>query len=242
MREWFALVYQRTDRKYDDYFRKNVRGMSAVSVFCVLAVLPALSFARYGYAAGGNDATVLAVCPVEGDAKAPQVRALNLLKRRVTMPAPADVDNQVALVAMVAPGDDTSRFDSRKAATIEGYVADVKVGGVESVNCHTHDPQYRDTHIELTLDPLHDAENKHVIVEVTPQWRGQMAKNGVDWSTPTLRKQLLGRWVKVTGWLLFDEEHANAAENTNPGGARNWRATVWEIHPITDIQVLPGKP
>lgn len=152
------------------------------------------------------------------------------------------MDSKVTLAALMAPGDDTSRFDDKRGATIEGYVADVKVGGVESVNCHTHDPKYRDTHVELTLDPLHDNETKHVIVEVTPQWRDVMAGKGVDWSTPTLRAKLLGKWIKVSGWLLFDEEHANAAENTAPGASHIWRATVWEIHPITDIEVLPHKP
>ena len=212
--------------------------------FCltISLLLPSASYARHGHAASGNDAAVLAACPGEGDAKIARVKDLNLLKRRMTTPSSTDMNNQVTLAAMVAPGDDTSRFEVKKGATLEGYVADVKVGGVESVNCHTHDPKYRDTHIELTLDPLHDSESKHVIVEVTPQWREAMATKGIDWSTPTLRTKLLGRWIKVTGWLLFDEEHANAAENTNPGGSKNWRATVWEIHPITDIQVLPGKP
>jgi hypothetical protein len=78
-----------------------------------------------------------------------------------------------------------------------------------------------------------------VIVEVTPRWRAMMAARGVDWSTRTLRRGYLGRWVRVTGWLLFDAEHANAAENTEPGRARNWRATAWEIHPITSIEVVP---
>lgn len=215
-----------------------------VATIVIVLGLAAVSTAqaRHGKTYSGDDAATLAACPEEGDAKNLRVKALNVLKRRMTTPATADMDNQVTLAAMVTPGDDTSRFDTKKGATIEGYVADVKVGGVETVNCHTHDPQYRDTHIELTLDPMHDAENKRVIVEVTPQWREEMAKNGMDWSTKTLRTKLQGRWIKVTGWLLFDEEHANAAENTNPGGDRNWRATVWEIHPITDIQVLPGKP
>ena len=210
------------------------------TVLAAMLLVPGMTQARHH--TSGNDVAVLAACPIEGDAKNPRVRALNLLKRRMTAPVAADMDSKVTLAAMIAPGEDTSRFDTTKGATIEGYVADVKVGGVESVNCHTHDPKYRDTHIELTLDPMHDAESKHVIVEVTPQWREEMAKSNVDWSTPGLRRQLLGRWVKVTGWLLFDEEHANAAENTDPGGARNWRATAWEIHPITSIQVLPGKP
>lgn len=210
------------------------------TVLAAMLLVPGMTQARHH--TSGNDVAVLAACPIEGDAKNPRVRALNLLKRRMTAPVAADIDSKVTLAAMIAPGEDTSRFDTTKGAAIEGYVADVKVGGVESVNCHTHDPKYRDTHIELTLDPMHDAESKHVIVEVTPQWREEMAKSNVDWSTPRLRRQLLGRWVKVTGWLLFDEEHANAAENTDPGGARNWRATAWEIHPITSIQVLPGKP
>lgn len=208
----------------------------------LLLLQPSIALARRGQVSSGNDAATLASCPTEGDTKSARVQSLNVLKRRMTTPAPSDIDSHVTLATMVAPGDDISRFDTNRAAVISGYVADVKVGGVESVNCHTHDPKYRDTHIELTLDPMHDSVNKHVIVEVTPQWRQAMAAKGVDWSTPTLRKQLLGRWIRVRGWLLFDEEHENAAENTNPGGAKNWRATVWEIHPITDIQALPGKP
>jgi hypothetical protein len=57
-----------------------------------------------------------------------------------------------------------------------------------------------------------------------------------------LRQQLLGRWIRVTGWLLFDVEHAENAANTNPGGKTLWRATAWEVHPITSIEVLPRKP
>jgi hypothetical protein len=41
----------------------------------------------------------------------------------------------------------------------------------------------------------------------------------------------------TSGWMTFDSQHANAAENTKPGGANNWRATAWEIHPVTDIQI-----
>ena len=77
-----------------------------------------------------------------------------------------------------------------------------------------------------------------MVVEVTPRLRAIMGTSGTDWSTKTLRKQLRGEWIKVQGWMMFDAQHANAAENTNPGGANNWRATAWEIHPVTDIQVV----
>ena len=60
------------------------------------------------------------------------------------------------------------------------------------------------------------------------------------WICPTraLRDRLLGRWIKVRGAMLFDVEHQNASENTAPGRERNWRATAWEIHPITSIEVV----
>jgi len=92
------------------------------------------------------------------------------------------------------------------------------------------------------LKPNGNDESTYVIVEVTPQMRRKVAGRGTDWSTATLRQQLRGRWIRVTGWLLFDVEHTENATNTNPGGRKIWRATVWEVHPITAIEVLPQKP
>jgi len=167
------------------------------------------------------------------------VQALNRLKNRYTAPAAADVDSQVSLSALVRPGDDRERWDERRGASVVGYVFDVKPGGIETVNCKARDLPDRDTHIELVVDPMNAGGPQRVIVEVTPRWRAMMAAKGVDWSTAALRRAYLGRWVRVTGWLLFDAEHANAAENTAPGRARNWRATAWEVHPISSIEVVP---
>ena len=77
-----------------------------------------------------------------------------------------------------------------------------------------------------------------MIVEVTPRWRPAIARSGVDWETDTLRQRLLGRCVRITGWLLFDREHRGESENTARPGASVWRATAWEIHPITRIETL----
>ncbi len=176
-------------------------------------------------------------CPMAGSAKNQRAATLNRLKNRYLPPTDADFDTTVTLAAMVRPGNDVSRFDEGRAAVITGYVADVKPGGIETTNCGARDLPDRDTHISLVPDPMQ--HGLPVIVEVTPRWRAMMAPKGVDWSTATLRKTLLGRWVKVTGWLLFDSEHANAAENTAPGRPRNWRQTAWEIHPITSLEVVP---
>ncbi len=182
------------------------------------------------------------VCPVEGEAKSPRLQALNVLKNRTTVPSPAELDTTITLGALVAPGDDRRRFSARTAVRVSGYVADVKVGGVETVNCKAKDPDARDTHIELTLEPMNEDESKHVIVEVTPRWRTIVAARGEDWSTRALRRDLKGRWVEVTGWLLYDEEHEANAANTQRGKAKVWRATAWEVHPITALRVLERPP
>jgi hypothetical protein len=139
---------------------------------------------------------------------------------------------------VMAPGADLDRWSTSKGAVFEGIVLKVKPGDAETPNCGAKDQAHQDTHIELALDPT-AAANRRVIVEVTPKWRAKMAVI-FDWSTATLKKQLLGKRVRITGWLLADFIHRGQAENTHPGGAKNWRATVWEIHPITAIQVLPG--
>jgi hypothetical protein len=175
-------------------------------------------------------------CGMEGDARSPGVQALNRLKNRYA--APQQIDPAITLAAILAPGRDTGRWKVKQGAEIVGYVSDVKVGGIESTNCHARSANERDTHIELVLDPMVGSPTQRVIVEVTPRWRAIMAAQEVDWSTRALRDRLLGRWIKVRGWMLFDVEHQNASENTAPGRERNWRATAWEIHPITSIEVV----
>lgn len=166
-----------------------------------------------------------------------QVSALNELKNRYHAPTDAQLDSSVTLARMLDPGDDTGRFDDGRGALIEGWVDRVRVGGIETVNCHARTTQYRDTHIEVSL-AMGAGETQRVIVEVTPRWRAAMAARGVDWSTHALEQLLTGKRVRFRGWLLFDREHVANAENTNPGNASNWRATVWEIHPVTQIVVL----
>ena len=181
-------------------------------------------------------------CPLQGDAKSPDVKSLNRLKGRYHSPVSSDIDPTVALTAMVAPGDDENRFDVKSAATVTGFVLQVQVGGKETCNCHATNPDERDTHIALTLSE--DAEKiQSVVAEVSPRTRLLRQRAGHnDWTTEALKRDIQGKWVEVTGWLMFDFEHIGEAENTNPGDARNWRATCWEIHPVTSIKVLDGPP
>ena len=176
-------------------------------------------------------------CGMAGDASNLAVRQLNLLKNRYTAPEPKQIDPTVTLAAMLEPGYDRARWNDHRAAEITGYVWDVKVGGVESVNCHGTDPPERDTHIELVLDPMSTREVRRVIVEVTPRIRALAEQRGEDWSTNALRDHFQGRWARVRGWLLFDIEHESESFNTAPNRPRDWRATAWEIHPATSLEV-----
>lgn len=180
-------------------------------------------------------------CPPQGSAKGAKTQALNRLKARTTAPTAQDLDPEISLEAMLNEGEDSGRFDATQAAEITGYVVDVMVGGVETANCGAKDAEHRDTHIELALSPDEKAPIQRVIVEITPRWRAKMTGTE-DWSTDALKQALTGKWMTVQGWMLYDTEHASQAENTNPGNAKNWRATVWEIHPITAFTVSDQKP
>jgi hypothetical protein len=178
-------------------------------------------------------------CGMEGDAQSLGVRARDRLKNRYTAPSLADMDSAITLEAILAPGNDISRWKVKEGAEIIGYVSDVKRGGIESTNCHARDDADRDTHIELVLDPMQPSGSSlPMIVEVTPRWRYLMSQHGIDWTTRALQDRFLGRRVKVRGWMLFDTEHQRDSENTAPGRAGNWRATAWEIHPVTSIELI----
>lgn len=208
---------------------RSLAGIRAVALGLTLVLVVAAPLAAQEVYRG---------CGLEGSAKSEAAKRLNRLKNRYAAPRPEDFDPRVTLAALLAGGDDEGRWEPARAARVEGYVLNVKPGGVETCNCGARDPLYRDTHIELVVDPVEDAGEQRVIVEVTPRWRALMLAKGLDWSTKALRRRLLGRWVRVEGWLLFDTEHADEAENTRPGRPRNWRGTAWEVHPITRVEVI----
>jgi len=170
---------------------------------------------------------------------------LNRLKSRYNAPPAAHVNSKVTLQRVLErskdkdTGEDTDedRWDEDDAAEVEGYVFDVKSGGLETCNCKKASAERKDTHIELVAAPSKNAKRQRFIVEVTPRVREIMAGKGFMWSTEALTKRIKHQWVRVRGWLLFDAEHWANAQHTNPGGSKIWRATAWEIHPITRLEV-----
>jgi hypothetical protein len=174
-------------------------------------------------------------CPASGIAFSRKVREFNRLKNRTTPPQRADFDALVTLSSMLEPGEDWSRHSPSQAARIEGYVVYVGKGGLELANCYL--PCGRDTHINVALRP--DASpREQVVLEITPRMRDAARRRGLDWSEETLGRELLGHWCHFEGWLFFDWNHAGEAQNTAPQGLSNWRATAWELHPVTNLEVV----
>lgn len=169
-------------------------------------------------------------CPSGGLALTQKQAALHQLKNRKAIPNEQDFDSSVTLDALLQPGDDRDRWSSNgRGAKIQGLVIDVEHAGAEATNCFN--PCGRDIHILLARQ-AGAGKNQHVVVEVTPHFQN------VDWSEKNLQATLVGHWVEFEGWLYFDVGHADQAENTAPGNPTNWRATAWEIHPVTRIVVV----
>lgn len=175
-------------------------------------------------------------CPPAGKTKMAHIQALNLKKNRSDFPKLTEINHAVDFTLLLQAGEHPSSFTEGQAATIVGYVSNVKIGALETCNCREKDYWLRDTHIELTLHPM-DADNKEklLIVEVTPRFRESMKAKGLDWSHRNLRDAFLGRWVKVTGWIFYDANHDDesaVSENKNI-----WRGSAWELHPVTSLEI-----
>jgi hypothetical protein len=180
-------------------------------------------------------------CPPEGTATSSPHQKLNRLKNRISKPHASDIDGEVTFDALRAPStDDHTRWSTGTAATIEGYCRLAKAAGGETCNCGKTQTALTDTHFEIV-----SGSNDHgqpVIAEVTPVWKLiHKHFNQEDWSSSELHSKYQGHKVRITGWLFFDEMHVLEADNTDQGdqkGKANWRATCWEIHPITSIEIV----
>jgi hypothetical protein len=84
-----------------------------------------------------------------------------------------------------------------------------------------------DIHVWLNKQPVEGKDRTQAVVaEVTPRLKPEHR----NWTQGTLR-QLAGqrKQVRISGWLLLDQEHPEQLGKT--------RGTLWEIHPIMQIEV-----
>ncbi len=209
--------------------------MKKPTLALVMATLAALSVAPLAAQSGNSSGSG---CPPQGDAKKQKIQRLNELGARMEEPSDDDYDDTADVSALIEPGEDSQRWQSSTAVEITAYVLDVQDGGPTSANCHSMNPADHDTVLYLTPGASVSDNGHRLVAVITPRWRRLMAKNGSDWSTGAIRAKYLLQYVSVRGWLLFNSEAAATALNTAPlAGAAITRATAWEIHPVTGLEL-----
>lgn len=109
--------------------------------------------------------------------------------------------------------------------------SNVGAGKGENVNCKLTEKDENDIHIELTMDRSDDDPCNGVTAEMSPHFRPEEWGKLVD-----LDK--FDRPIRITGPLFFDDSHAPCHDNVRPNPKR---ASVWEIHPVYQLEVCKAK-
>jgi hypothetical protein len=145
------------------------------------------------------------------------------------------------------------------ALTVEGFFNIVKpqktappkprkkVG--ETTNCHSWEEADTDWHVSLVASP-NETEEEGVVVEPTPRTKrmnpgwvaSAMQALAVRQSAHATPHPEKAKQIRVTGFLMLDPAHTNHIR----GGCASlptckdttfFRATLWELHPVTRIEV-----
>jgi hypothetical protein len=144
----------------------------------------------------------------------------------VALPAPQSVGKQLRSSWIPKDAGTIAAYEAM-GATIEGKLVRItpenKANG-ESVNCHRYQVLY-DFHIFIADTPGVGIDQA-VVVEMTPRWRSMHSSS---WTVPNIQGLIDKKAnVRVTGWLMFDEEHTDVIGK--------YRAAAWELHPVTELQ------
>jgi len=194
----------------------------------------ALTAICLGLGAGG----VFAACRASHPA---QSGYLTEQKNRLDIPARYEPLTFVTLLALprlpahyAASDWAIVRSHTQRAVSLDGYIGEVFAARDGAT--YGRPPDQGDLHVHLREAQLPQcnpagARGGQIVTEVTPPFQPPKT----DWPYEALldlcRRQVR---VRISGWLLHDYPHVK--------DVGNWRASAWEIHPVTDIEVWdPGR-
>lgn len=120
--------------------------------------------------------------------------------------------------------------DEKRGVILTGYILRAVKQGKETANCGSK--TRTDVHVWLYYETSPDKDERTrlrgyaVVAEVTPRW----LNHHPTWTAAKL-EQLAKDGVKIrmSGWVMYDPEH--------PPHLGKTRGTLWELHPITKIEV-----
>ena len=149
----------------------------------------------------------------------------------------------------------------KQIVSFTGYLVLAYAGPPETTNCGSTD--FHDWHLEVFEKPLDHApgigDPTPIICEITPRTQNAVYRDSIRIQAlagfiraPDLTIEPTGhaaRKIRVTGYLLWDDEHNGAADIgtvIRTIGANKyhqpWRLTAWEIHPAIKIEAVDGPP
>lgn len=148
--------------------------------------------------------------------------------------------------------EDLARLGEGEIIGINGFLYFAEKTGKESTNCQLTAIGNVDFHLGLGFDAataarlqdrgpargtaLRRLKQESMVLEMTPHYR---AWHRPEW-TLSLVRRYTGRQVKAVGQLMLDNEHWNGKETCSYPRAKKrtcWRATAWEMHPVTKLSV-----
>lgn len=111
------------------------------------------------------------------------------------------------------------------------FMKRVTQSGAESCNCGLTGPGNTDLHITLVsrLTGPQSVNAAGVTAEVTPR---VVAQDHPEWKRANIQRFAVGKFVRITGYMMLDTQHISRPLV---------RATNWEIHPITNIEVCTAR-
>jgi hypothetical protein len=113
-------------------------------------------------------------------------------------------------------------------AVVTGYIVGVGEERMEATNCYR--PDLYDLHMWIAASP-DTPKSKAMIAEITPRWENRYR----EWRLWYLKRLMRAHVrVRLTGWLMLDDNHPDQIGRTRGG--------VWELHPVTAIWTAPGLP
>jgi hypothetical protein len=141
--------------------------------------------------------------------------------------------------------------------SLTGWLVLAYAGPPETTNCAN--ANFHDWHLEVFQSPSDHAprigDPTPIICEITPRTERAIHRDGARMQSLTGFFRLQdtsyratghkAQKVRVTGYLLWDDEHNGSADvgltiqyfSTN-GFHHPWRSTAWEIHPVMKIEVI----
>jgi hypothetical protein len=174
-------------------------------------------------------------CPWDGDNTDPDTF---LRKNRSDVPTNVHDVAWQAIHDLSFPNDKPQRKNWRAQSLAEiakyegipvrtvGYIVAFKPqkGHGEGTNCRFTKASETDTHVAL-VGSTGDGESDSVVIEFTPRFLADHP----NWPSKLDKWSDTDNAVRITGWLMFDPDHRNHLNK--------YRYTLWEIHPITKIEV-----